>query len=449
MPIPVMNFQQEQIDPLSPLLRGAAAGQQLFSQGVKNAYLPQMSQQELQRMQLANALAQIQNKYAEPTAQAALQHQQLINQYLPEDMQTQFAQRRAQTGLTNAQTDYMPLNYAIQASNSMRANSRFGDAYQLSSALRNMPAATRDAWIAQHPEEYNDMVNTMADKASQQQANPSQNLLASVLSKYYPGIEMGGSGAAPAQPQQMQSQQGIPTEGGNMSLSPQLAQALGQQQQQPAMPQRRFTSTPEQIEQLKLASQMSANNALTTNYSRKQGEAAVKLDNWLMQSQPEYSRAIQNMSQYAGLIGKGQKGIDALQKENPQAYQDYQWFTNTFRTNIDALITQMEGTSITPAQQEQYQNMLSKSFNDLTTDPKSAVNQINRLMDTLFSISKQRVEVAQPLFKDTYSKAFGYEEPKGDYVQQAAPQYPQEKLEYTAKRYGMTIDQVKQKLGIR
>jgi hypothetical protein len=416
MPISPMTFQPLSFQQANPFLTGFGASQDIFAKALQNIVAPQQAQQEIEKQKLANALQQINLQTAPQMNQAelALKQAQLPYmqaqtgrlqqemQFYPKDIQSQIAARQAQTGLTQEETKYMPLKYGIEASNALRQNERFGQMYELSRALTNMPAAARDAWIAQHPDEYTDMINTIANSKQGQQQ--SQQMLSNILGQYFPGAQF------QQQPQQqMQVSSAVPAPGSVGKLS----QAI---QQQALQSGGQFTSTPEQIDQIRLASQMSANNAITTRQGRTQAESAVKLDNWLHDVQPAYSSAIQNISQYAGLLGKGKRGVDALQKENPQAYNDYQWFKNTFRTNIDAMITQMEGTSITPAQQEQYQKMVSKAFDDLTTDPKSAIQQFNRLMSTLDDISKQRVSVAEPLFKGTHQEAFGYQGIPAPYV---------------------------------
>lgn len=77
MALPVAYFQPESFQQANPLLAGLQAGENLYStgqniyaQGVRNQYLPQTLQQQLQQMQLANAANQIKNQYLAPQLQA-------------------------------------------------------------------------------------------------------------------------------------------------------------------------------------------------------------------------------------------------------------------------------------------------------------------------------------------------------------------------------------------
>lgn len=455
MPLPVINYAA--IEPQgNPAMRALVPA---LIQGMKLAKEPKMMDAELQKQQLANALSKLNLQYAPRQNEAELG---LTNaktgflgqqsQYYGPDMMSQIGLRNAQTNEMNQESGFIPLKYALQASNSMRANDRFGNSYQLKAALQNMSPAARGTWIAQNQDAYNQM---LTDVANGQQSSGS-NIVENMVRQSFPSPptqltlspeeknNLVGAGIAKV----MQGNNSGNSTMQTLPINSKMQNMFG-------------GSTPEQNQQIQLANQMSANNDLTTNYSRKQGEAAAKLDNWLKEAQPQYASAMQNISQYAGLLGKGKKGLDALKSENPQAYKDYQWFTNTFRTNIDALITQMEGTSITNTQQQDYKKMLSSAVDNLTTDPKSAIEQMNLLWDTIGKISEQRAEIAQPIFKNTYKDAYNYEGIPSPYIGNqglgnAAPRNPtnrsshtDEDIAFTAKKYGMTIDQVKQKMGIR
>src|SRR5882762_4879219 len=269
MPLPVINYAA-----LPPSGDRAAAGElNALQQGFNMGILPFKEKADMKQQQLANALAQAQLQYYPQQAQSGIDAQKSATnrnnieaQYLPQDMQSQINARNAQTGLTNQQTKFLPLDKMIDAINSQRANSRFGNAYQLSKALGSMPQATRDQWIAQHQEEYADMVNTMANQAAQTQGTQGGDMLNNAMSQYFPNM--------------MQK----------------LPQSSSQQANLAAnAPPGSFTTTPEQVAQLRNASQISANNSLTTPKTRNQLEGAIQVGS--VMNDPGFRQRAMNASQ--------------------------------------------------------------------------------------------------------------------------------------------------------
>lgn len=104
MAIPVDYFQPMTFQQANPLLSGIQAGQQIFGQGVQNAYLPSALSQQLQQMRLANAAQQIRNQYLAP-------------------------QLSANIGLTQAQTgaqQALPGLYGAEAQEALARGGMFG-----------------------------------------------------------------------------------------------------------------------------------------------------------------------------------------------------------------------------------------------------------------------------------------------------------------------------------
>jgi hypothetical protein len=96
--------------------------QQLFQGGVQNAYLPGMLEQQLKAQQLANAIAGVQAKYADPMTKAELSYKELMpdhlkrqieelglkNKYYPRVTESEIASRLAGASLANVQAKYYP-----------------------------------------------------------------------------------------------------------------------------------------------------------------------------------------------------------------------------------------------------------------------------------------------------------------------------------------------------
>jgi hypothetical protein len=122
MAIPVVDFQPLSFEQANPFLSGVKAIQQLFQGGVQNAYLPGMLEQQLKAQQLANAIAGVQAKYADPMTKAELSYKELMpdhlkrqieelglkNQYYPRVTESEIASRLAGASLANVQAKYYP-----------------------------------------------------------------------------------------------------------------------------------------------------------------------------------------------------------------------------------------------------------------------------------------------------------------------------------------------------
>ena len=413
MPIQTVNYSMipAQGDPmLDAILPGLLAG-------MKAVNLPKQQQQQLQQTQLANALAQLQLQNAPDVMKAQLAHEQALTPYV-----------NAETSHLNQATQLEPINSIISAMNSSRANSRFGNAYQLNKMLSAMSPAARASWIAQNQDAYTQAVNDIGNQISNPQNDNYSPMLQEAMKKVFGTLS----------PTQNKSNFNTPLTIDQQGINNLVNQGI-------AKPS--FSNTPENTSQLQLAEQMAANQALTTPSSRRQAEASVNFDKFLADNQNDYAQAMKSISPYAGLIGKGKLSFDTLKSQNPQAYQDYQWFTNAFVPQIENQITQLEGSSVQKSKQAEIKNTFESAVKSLNTDPQSAINYMNRTISLLDQISKQRVNTAQPIFKDTFNKAYGFKGIPKPYINQS--NVTQENLEFTARKHGMTIDQVKQKLGIQ
>lgn len=151
------------------------------------------------------------------------------------------------------------------------------------------------------------------------------------------------------------------------------------------------------------------------------------------------------IAQYAGALGKAQGNIDAIQSSlgvNTPAYQQYQYFTRTFVPYAAGEMMRALGVNASDRQKELYQSVI----NPITWDrnPQSAMKNYNQMVS---------------LFRDTVSKTVGKSpgEIKAQLrasrrVSPAATQAPapsEADILFTAKKYNMTPEQVKQQLGLR
>lgn len=112
MPTPVIDFQPETYQQANPFLTGASNAQDMFAKALANAYAPQMTQAQIDQLNLANALSKIdlqtrpqmnqanlQYRQAQiPNLQAETENRNLINKYYPQAEQAEIAQRQAEAG---------------------------------------------------------------------------------------------------------------------------------------------------------------------------------------------------------------------------------------------------------------------------------------------------------------------------------------------------------------
>lgn len=99
MPIQFPDFQRISFDEANPWLVGAERGQKYMQSAMQ---FPQ----DLQSKILANQIAQVQAKYAEPMAAQGLTKAKQENEWNPKIWQSEIGLRGAQTGLTNQQSQW-------------------------------------------------------------------------------------------------------------------------------------------------------------------------------------------------------------------------------------------------------------------------------------------------------------------------------------------------------
>ncbi len=454
-------FDRISFQDANPVLSGVNSTQELMRQAllnqnqrVANQYQPQNLAEALKQAQLQNGLDTVKLQYAPQTAQAGINNTNANTGLMG-----------AQTNLTNTKNRFEPLQNVIEAMRAQQQTSRFGQAYQLKSALQSMAPAARDTWISQHADEYNDMINTMANKANQQQDSMGSNILNQMMGQMFPqqgGAQQQGGMQRPGMMQAPPQQQGPQLSSGNdsdlmqeLSNNPSLMQAMmaqggnnqqqPMQQQQPGMQQAAPNAMPNQdanVDQLKRALQLSANKSLTTASTQRQNEAVTQIDSML--SDPGFRERAKNASLYAGALGKGGAFVDALSQQNPKAYLDYLTFMNNDVTWLSNRIKSADNMAGTDAQREELHNAFSKAINPATSNPEMFMSQIDNLQKSLHTLSTGVQKSANPIFDTQRERPAQY----GNSSSSASKQYSDADLQHTAEKHGMTVEQVKQKLGI-
>lgn len=477
--------------PISPITFGKLGGgytqqgmqdmQTFISNAIKNKYLDSQLKAALENAQAMAQQEQAKAKYADPRQQAEMQQEQykaqyapqdyestiglreaqsrkanLESDYYPQDTQSQINLRGAQANLYGQQAKYEPLKNLVDLLHTQQTATRFGKAYEMSRVLNSMPAEQRELWISQNQGAYVDMLNDMADKASQEQDGSSNKLLQAALGKYYP---------------EMMSK-GVAQQGQQNNISPQIQNPQGMPQpslQDVSQQNRKFGSTSEQEDQMRLAAEMAANNKSAGTKITGRAKSGVALDSFAWQNREKYVPRLNNALKYSGGAGNLQKRKDQVAAATgigrpSKGYVDLLWAKNDFKTAVVNQIKQMEQMGATDEQREEMQNLL-KAIDSFDVDPKSARELFNKSMETFGDLTSSLINAAEPLVKGTYKRAYDLPDDYSNYLDlKANPYKPGAKnktnnegvskisdaeIEMTAKRRGMTPEQVRAKLAAK
>lgn len=408
-----------------------------FSKGIALRYQGRLSRAELQQKQLANALQQIKLKYAPEREEAELAYTQaqlpylqaqtseigLKNKYYPQGIQSEIAKRLADIGLTNMQTKFypqnveadiankladaefrkastkfMPIEQATHAVDTLRKGSRFGQAYELSTALKNMGTATREAWISQNPDAYMEMVNTLANQSLEKKEDFGAQLLNNLLKTAFPQESL----TLNANDQNKLRESGIAQPGNIPNIST-INQSL------PTLPvnpnsKKAFSTNPQQSEELKKSLWLSANKELVTAATRRQMEGAIQVEN--IMNDPELQRKVINASEYAGAVGKGKVFSDALSQSNPSAYEDYLSLVNHDMVLLQNRIKTLDQMGSTDSQREELHGLYEKTMSSSLSNPKQFIEQFNKLGSAIDRIAKAVKKSASPIGEDNRLEGF-------------------------------------------
>jgi hypothetical protein len=396
MAIGVSEFQILSPEQANPLGYG-------FRQGVASA----KDIAEAYRQALLGDEQRIKNEFARPRAEQELLKDQLANalskiqlKYADPLTQAKLDNERLQPGLTQSQIDlykqqakFYPLAKLIEAQEASNKYNRFGQAYQLSRALQDMSKPAKDLWISQHQDEYNTMISDIANGINQHK----DFLSPEVLKTFFPDINF-------------QSES-------NLS------------QNQKFQPDKK-----ENIDQIRLANEMAANKQLTTAATARQMEGALQVEGIL--NDPELEKRVRNSAHYAGLLGKEKYYYDSLfDRDNPRL-QDYRTLMHIDMPLLLNRIKTLDQMGATNKQREELYSLYNKTMNSWFASGDQFKNQFQRLKKSLDNVAKSVQKSASPI-----ANVNRLESTKNNLS------YSNEDIEFTAKKYGLTPEQVRQKLA--
>lgn len=442
MPIPLLQLPMPTFQQANPWIQGAMAPQQLYQQAIQSKYAAPLAQSLLAQRQAQTGLTQEQ-------AQA-----------YPQESAARIAQEQAVTALQQAQTKLAPLRALTQAVQTSQTGTRFGPAYQLSRVLNNMDKPSRDQWIANNQEAYNNMVDSLGNAAIQQQTGGGMptGIIGEALRQQFPALMRGMPQPQLTAPMQAVPAAATPQETAllrtpSAQLNPaqkeqklQLAQqAVETTGQTGAM----FGTTPQQVQQMQLQNQYNANRNSISPTLKAQQDFAIRSERFLKDNQQELSNRINNILEYAGARGRGERYFQMWANQNPEKLSDFDWYQNTFSVGLSNLLRQMEKMGATDQQQKSAMNMLDV-INNITGNPTRARMTINKAVRFVGELADATNKAAEPINKGVTRQLYNLPKMTGDYIQAPTARgvaYSQEDLEYTARLHGISVDEVKRRLG--
>lgn len=461
MPLPVQQFTPETFEQANPFMTG-------MQQGISTAFMAPQLQQQLKASQLANALNQIKLQYAPQMTQADLAYKQAQTPYLqaetgltnerakyyPSDIQSQINQR-------NVQTQFLPLMDLANLQNTLtnqarlgQSTSRFGPAYQLARLYQSLSPAGKAEFEAQPGmvEALNhamQMIGSQIGKPSEQPSANLSELINQQLQKLYPGSKEITFPSADQQQQASplsQASQGVPIDAATQSIAPGL---LNSQQNVPDSFQSQEgvqipTLTNDQVSNIQDVLHSEALKKSQTAAQMNQRLYSVSARRLYDQVTP----LLPSVSKFTGISGKAALANSAIQASLGRAdpdYTNYLKFKNQVSTLLSNEYRRVMGGQATDKEAQLMSKLTVPNFTTIT--PSQLMDLYHNLDDVLkaqeSAIALSPAKQQQLLQKDIVPSKSPIESSS---VNQ---QYSQPDLEFTAKKYGITVDQVKQRLGIK
>ena len=470
MPISPMTFPMLTYDQANPVNAGLSSMNDIISGMLKNQqtatqnqYLGPGLQADVLRQQLANQLSQatFNSNVQQAAANVGLTKAQtgltgVQAQWYPQKSQAEIGLEQAQTAQAQQEAKFAPLKMAIDAGNQQRLNSRFGPSFDLARTLSQMDPSQKDTWISNNQAAYNQMLADIGN--SVKTGNSSLGILnPNFVNKFIPGaisttsanVPQNGQSPAvsgPAQDQSVDQSSDMPAR--NIMTSSQQMPSVDQnatsgapsQSQLPsddhlydhisnAIKSGNFSSTApgqftagnnDQINQMKLMAQFNANRKSTTAPMNNRADNAAALESLLLNNRDKFSRAIQSATKYSGLIGQGQKGLQKLGQQSPQALQDYYWVQNSFIPNVANGVKLMEKMGATDQQRDELHGLVGQ-LNNWALNPKAAANSFNRNLETIQDVSDGVFNAAEPFTKGIYRQLHQIPRLNEPYVKSSSP----------------------------
>lgn len=389
-------------------------------------------------------------------------YQQLVNKYTPEDYETTFANRRANTRLENLRSDFLPLEKYVDANNSLSKSSRSGGSYEFLKALNAMPAVQRGSWIAEHQDEYNQMLAD-ASQGSSGGESTRQNVLQDLIFKeiqkrtgYNPqnvssSVTTTQSNQSMDQPdikqmvqpspQQTQSykdmqrnqvgQQQIPRTGPQSPVQSSVMQHVLPAEDRPKsddpdiqkaqqdLNKAKFSSSQDQNDRIRDVGLMNVNRKLNSSFNNNRADGAKVFDNFLKNVRtPENLERFRNVAKLSGQTGEIERWVESKLPASmqSQAYKDFNWYQDEFQSAVTSTIKQMEKLN-----GDQKQIAALKALTSILYSPnlgtEDSIKAFNEGIRTLQQMSKSIFDSSEiPGSKGLYKRMYDLPDVYDNYV---------------------------------
>jgi hypothetical protein len=428
MNIGTVDFATPTFEQSNPGISASEAINKMINEGIQTYYAQPMAQQDLAKAQYNNQILGAQAQYAQPNAQYNNQILGAQAQYAIPMAKADLGYKEAQipylgseTNLNNIEAQYTPQKYALQQQMMTYRNQRFGQGQAFYRLFMATPPNLRATLIAQHPDDYQAMIEASANQAlnspvsqggyglSQgnnsipQQSAPvpiGNPAMASRIAGNKNQYNLGVNNPVPNQSQIPNTQYQIPVNANNATTGqyPIPVNNTNNNLPQNSLVNNNkpnyFHSTPDQINQLQSSAQMLANKGLTSPKLTDRYQQGLALGNLL--NEPKVNDMFNVLAKYSGLQGSANAQIDRF--SNPQDFADYQSAKVQLPAIISGGIKMIEGMPTSDAGMKSAYSAFKMAQDLVGTNPDAAMKYYNngkQLVDAeLASLQK----AANPVF---------------------------------------------------
>jgi hypothetical protein len=364
----------------------------------------------------------------------------------------------------NLQTRFLPLQTAIKAQNALSYSNRMGNAGLFLRSIAQMPAAERQAYLANptNRANYNAMLETFRTGMTNPQA--SGNVLSPEYASSVLGTDGGGQGGGGGNPltstPSREPSNPLAQDNGNPNPSPMDYGARnkatpeevtdisnngnGAYQNQPGqkvegtpVPETGTGYTPEnaavdkkiedsvdkhyhsltQNERDTLSSQLLSNNQSVGTTMKNRADSAMAFDKFLMLHRNEISKVFSDAAKYNQIYGRSKKWLEMFRKDQPEEYANYINAKNALGRLMANGIRFMEGMGISHEAQTDAMNQVTTAIDRLDVSPETAIKVMNSHIGALQDVSEGILSTAEPRFPGVRKKLAGIEDFPKDFIQ--------------------------------
>ena len=342
---------------LSAQLQNASRNLSNQKMQAESPYWGPMSAAQASAMDLANQRSGALLPFAAPTAQADLDQTRASIQDI---LQGKIPLERAQAGMVNVQAKYLPEKLQQQ-------ENRFGPEFQFLKFVQSMPAETRNAFLADHMDEYNQALSSVASRMKQyQQGTPSE---------------------LPVSDKQKNNLKNLFGDQKDLTVDPEALKNP-------------FRNTAQQTQTASNIAKMVVNKSLTDAPLRNRYQAAVAASELL--KDPAIEDSFKTLAKFSGLEGSIKANRLRLPKSlggDPIEYSKIQSARDQLGGVLSGSIKTLEGMPTSNKGLQQALSFFRQSQATLGSDYGAAMSFFNRGKQLLNAEAKSLQKAAEPAYE--------------------------------------------------